>query len=111
MRLAEASTEKCPASVCAVTAAALSVHRGALRRLDEAVDLLVGETGEPARLGGDRDRHRLGVAGLADAAQVEPLVDRLLELDRAATPLGIALGQRVEPFRAHADAGDLVGQA
>src|SRR2546430_2271373 len=62
MRLAEASTEKCPASVCAVTAARLSVHRGALRRLDEAVDLLVGEAGEPARLGGDRDRHRLGVA-------------------------------------------------
>src|SRR5437899_3797989 len=107
MRFAEASTEKCPASVCAVTAARLSVHRGALRRLDEAVDLLVGEAGEPARLGGDRDRHRLGVALPTDAAHVEPLVDRLLELDRAPAPLGIPLGQPVERLRAHADAGDL----
>src|SRR5260370_12823158 len=97
MRLAEASTEKCPASVCAVTAAELSVHRGALRRLDEAVDLLVGEAGEPARLGGDRDRHRLGGALLADAAHAEPLVDPLLELDPATAPLGTPLRPRVDP--------------
>src|SRR2546425_8027066 len=87
-----------------------SVHGGALRAADEALDLLVGEAGETARLLGDRDGDFLVVAVQADAPEVEALVDRLLELDRATPTLGIALGQLVEPLRPHAHVRDLVGE-
>src|SRR5687768_18204274 len=36
--------------------------------------------------------------------------DRVLELDGPPPPLGIALGQLVQPARAHAHVRDLVGQ-
>src|SRR5882724_9152607 len=92
------------------TAAASSIHLGALGALHQPLDLLVGEARELARLLGDRDRHQLVVAVLAAAAQVEALVDRLLELDRLAPALGVAARQLVEPARAHAHVRDLVGQ-
>src|SRR5439155_5586222 len=87
-----------------------SIHLRALRALDEPLDLLVGEAGELARLLGDRDRHHLVVAVLAAAAEVEALVDRLLELDRLAPALGVAARQLVEPAGAHPHVRDLVRQ-
>src|SRR5438094_2736912 len=86
----------------AESAGAALIDGGALSSLDEAVDLLVREPGEPPRFRGDRDRHRVVVAGLPDTAEVEPLVDRVLELDRAPPPLGIARRQLVEPPGSHA---------
>ena len=87
-----------------------SVDLGALRRLDEALDLLVGEARELPGLGRDGDGHHLVVAEPAGAAEVEALVDGLLELDRLAAALRVALGQPGQPLRAHAHVGDLVGQ-
>src|SRR5258705_2719425 len=73
------------------------VPRGALRALDEPLDLLVGEAGQAPRVLGDRDRHHVVVAVLPGAAQVEALVDRVLELDGLAPPLGIALVNSFSP--------------
>src|SRR5262249_55310623 len=87
-----------------------SVDRGALRAAGELVDLLVGEAGQSARFLGDRDADLLVRAVQTDAAEVEALVDRLLERDGLLSPVGIALGELVEPARAHAHVGDLVGQ-
>jgi hypothetical protein len=50
------------------------------------------------------------VAVLRVPPRIEALVDRVLELDGAPPPLGVALRQLVEPARAHAHVGDLVGQ-
>src|SRR5207244_1120086 len=88
----------------------ISIDGRALGAADEPLDLVVGEPGETASVPGDRDADLIGGAVLADAAQVEALVDRLLKLDRAPAPLGIAPGQLVEPARAHPHVGDLVGQ-
>src|SRR5207249_9431117 len=78
--------------------------------LPQALNLLGREAAELACLLRDRDGHGLMVAVLPRAAQVEALVDRLLELDGLATPLGVAARELVEPARAHADVRDLVGQ-
>src|SRR2546428_10644658 len=86
------------------------VHGGALRAADEALDLLVGEAGETARLLGDRDGDFLVAAVQADAPEVEALVDRLLELDRATPTLGIPLGQLVEPLTPPAHVRDPDGE-
>jgi hypothetical protein len=50
------------------------------------------------------------VALSADAAEIEPLVDALLEFDRAPPALGITLRELGQPLRAHANVGDLVGE-
>src|SRR5437016_4322520 len=103
MSRADASTEKAPASGWAVMGRTRrrSVHLRALRALDEPLDLLVREAGELAGVLGDGDRHQLVLAILAGAAEVEALVDRVLELDGLAPALGIATRQLVEPARAH----------
>src|SRR4029453_8492331 len=82
----------------------------ALGGLDEALDLLVGEAAELPRLRGDGDQHRVVLAVLPHPAEVEALVDGLLELDGPAPALRIALGELGEPLRAHAHVGDLVGE-
>src|SRR5437867_1285212 len=46
----------------------------------------------------------------ANAAEIEALVDRLLELDGPPPPVGVSLRELVQPPRAHAHVGDLVGQ-
>src|SRR4029450_4176550 len=46
----------------------------------------------------------------AAAAEVEALVDGLLELDGLAAALRIVLGQPGQPLRAHAYVGDVVGE-
>src|SRR5438876_4535300 len=98
----DASTENAPASGWAVMGRTEgSVHLRALRALDEPLDLLVREAGELARLFGDRDRHELVLAVLPGAAEVEALVDRVLELDGLAPALCIAARELVEPPRAH----------
>src|SRR5438105_10597923 len=106
MRRAATSTLKCPWSGCAGSL----VNLGALRALDEPLDLLVGEAGQAAGVLGDRDGHHLVMPVLPGAPEVEALVDRVLELDGAAPALGVAPRQLVEPARAHAHVGDLVGQ-
>src|SRR5262245_44174575 len=106
MRRAESSTEVKPESGW-VTAL---IDLRALRRLDQPLDLLVGEAAEGARLARDRDRDGGVVAILPDAAEVEPLVDGLLELDGAAPSLGVALGEPRQPLRSHPHVRDLVGE-
>src|SRR5207253_8907866 len=70
----------------------------------------VREAGELAGLGGDGDGHHFMVPELAGPAQIEALVDGLLELDGLAPPLHIDFGQLREPLRPHAHMGDLVGE-
>src|SRR5262247_2760543 len=98
MRAAEASTENWPASGCSgirepgergcpaisrrANADALpSVDGRALGGPDQALDLLVRESGQAARFLGDGDADLLVGAVLADPTQVESRVDRFLELD------------------------------
>src|SRR5439155_72100 len=45
-----------------------------------------------------------------DPAEVEALVDVLLEIDRLAPAVGVPLGQLREPLGPHPDVGDLVGE-
>src|SRR5207244_12428224 len=97
-------------SVPSMGSATRSVDLRPLGRLDQTLDLFVGEAGHPAHVRRDRDRHRIVVALPADATEIEPLVDALLELDRATPTLGIALGQLGQPLRAHADVRGRVGQ-
>src|SRR5258706_12600870 len=108
----DASTENAPASGWAVMGRTEggSVHLRALRALDEPLDLLVREAGELARLFRDRDGHELVLAVLPGAAEIEALVDRVLELDGLAPALCIATRELVEPPRAHAHVRDLVGE-
>src|SRR5262249_21275139 len=91
-------------------AARRSVDLRSLGRLDQTLDLFLGEAGQAPHVRGDRDGHRIVVALAPHAAQVEALVDALLELDRAPPTLGVALGEPRQPLRAHADVRDLVGQ-
>src|SRR3982751_2897324 len=100
----DASTENAPASGCAVIGAAArrSVHLRALGALDEPLDLLVREPGELARVLRDGDGDQLVLAVLPGAAEIEALVDGVLELDRLAPPFRVTARELVEPARAHA---------
>src|SRR5262245_1394667 len=102
MRRAESSTEKWPDSRSELNTP------GSAGARHQSLGLHVGEARELARLLGRRDRHRLVVTVLSSAAQVEALVDCLLELDGAAPALGVTARQLVEPPRAHTDVRDLV---
>src|SRR5206468_10180957 len=94
----------------AAPAGTASVDGAPLGRLDQSLNLVVGEPGEPAVLGGDGDRNLVRGARLAHAAQVEAIVDRLLKFDRPLPALRITLGELVEPVRPDPDVGDLVGE-
>src|SRR4029434_5138013 len=87
-----------------------SVDLRSLGRLDQTLDLFLGEAGQAPHVGRDRDGHRVVAALATYAPQGDPRVDALLELDRAPPALGLSLGQPRQPLRAHADVGDLVGQ-
>src|SRR5437867_6992814 len=71
-----------PRPTARAPAGTASVDGTPLGRADQPLNLVVGEPGEPAVLGGDGDRNLVRGARLAHAAQVEAIVDRLLKFDR-----------------------------
>src|SRR5688572_29569877 len=103
MRRAESSTVWWPESGWV-----MSVDLRALGTLHEAVDLLVGEAGEAARVLGDGNGDDIVRAVLAGAAEVEALVDGFLELDGSAAALRVAARELVQTARAHPHVRDLI---